>query len=403
MQIEADASVTTRLDQGEDVAAETDIWRVLAQTEQLDAFARAWIMLLAGAAEGVRQCALIFGPPDRGPYDLLARYPEQVSKAADTLLADATNVLQAAVEKRRPVIEGLEEAVTRIGYPLVFSGHLYGVVIVEMQAQDATSVRRTVRHLQWSAAGVEAFLGRDGFRQASALADKAQFLIGTVDALATEENGLDAARILANRLAHHMNCDSVAIGRHQKKSSRLMAVSQSATIDRRSAISRAIEAAQDEAIDQETVLVAPHSNPTSFTVIGAHEKLSRSLDGAQLLTVPLYSTNGAIGAVTLRRHGEPFTQDEVDLVDAVGAAAGPLIEDKWRVNRSLPVLAADRGMAFLKKLVGPRHFALKTITFTLLLAAPYLTFATDVYRVRARAVILRGNASPHFGALRRLH
>jgi hypothetical protein len=208
-----------------------------------------------------------------------------------------------------------------------------------------------------------------------------------MDALAAEASGLDAARILANRLAHHMNCDSVAIGRYKNKNSRLMAVSQSATIDRRSTISRAIEAAQDEAIDQETVLVAPRSDPTSFAVIGAHERLSRSLQGAQLLTVPLFSNDGAIGAVTLRRNGEPFTQDEVDLADAVGAATGPLIEEKWQMNRSLPVLAADRGTALLKKLIGPRHFALKAITFTLFLATVYFAFATDVYRVRARAVI----------------
>ncbi len=235
-------------------------WRILAQSERLDTFACAWIKLLARASDCVRQCALLLGPPDRGPYDLLARYPEQISHADDALLSDTSDVLQAALEKRRPAVEGIDDTVTRIGYPLVFSGHLCGALIVEMLANDAAAVRRTVRHLQWSAAGIEAFLGREGFRQASDSADKAQFLIGTIGALAVVEHGVDAARVLANRLARRLTAESVAIGRYQHKVSRLVAVSQSATIDRRSAISRSIEAAQDEAIDQETVLIAPRSD-----------------------------------------------------------------------------------------------------------------------------------------------
>jgi hypothetical protein len=368
VQTEANATNATALDQRDDVSAESDAWRILAQSEQLDAFARSWIKLLARASDGMRRCALLLGPPDRGPYDLLARYPEHTAQADDTLLSEASNVLQAAVEKRRPAIEGIDDTVTRIGYPLVFSGHLYGAVIVEMLAHDAAAARRTVRHLQWSAAGVEAFLGRDGLRQASDSADKAQFLISTIDALAAEEHGLDAARVLANRLARRMAADSVAIGRFQHKVSRLVAVSQSATIDRRSALSRSIEAAQDEAIDQETVLIAPRSDTTSFTVAGAHERLSRSLNGARLLTVPLFSSDSAVGAITLRRNGDRFSQAEIDLTDATGAAAGPLLSEKWQMDRSLPTLAADRSVAFLKKLVGPRHFVLKAITVALVVS-----------------------------------
>ena len=387
MQTEANASIPTAPDQRDDVSAEADAWRILAQSEQLDTFACAWIKLLARASDCVRQCALLLGPPDRGPYDLLARYPEQISHADDALLSDTSDVLQAALEKRRPAVEGIDDTVTRIGYPLVFSGHLCGALIVEMLANDAAAVRRTVRHLQWSAAGVEAFLGREGFRQASDSADKAQFLIGTIDALAVVEHGVDAARVLANRLARRLTAESVAIGRYQHKVSRLVAVSQSATIDRRSAISRSIEAAQDEAIDQETVLIAPRSDRTSFTVAGAHERLSRSLSGAHLLTVPLFSSDSAIGAITVRRNEERFTQAEIDLTDAIGAAAGPLLSEKWRMDRSLPTLAVDRGIVFLKKLIGPRHFALKTITTALIVSVAYLALATDVYRVRARAAI----------------
>jgi hypothetical protein len=387
VQTEASVSAATTLAERGEVAAEPDLWRVLAQTEQLGDFARAWLALVSRASDGARQCALLLGPPDRGPYAVLARFPERAARADDAFLSETANVLNAALEKRRPAIEGIEDAVTRIGYPLVFSGLLHGAVIVEMRSHDTAAVRRTVRHLQWSAAGVEAFLGRDGFRQALASADKAQFLIGTIDALAAEEHGSDAARALANALARRMACDSVAIGRYQSKRSRLVAVSQSATIDRRSAVSRSIEAAQDEAIDQETALIAPTLDTASSTVTGAHERLSRSLDGAQVLTVPLFSNDGAIGAITLRRDSARFTQVEVDLADALGEAAGPLLYEKWQLDRSLPRLVADRGVAFFKKLVGPRHFTLKAIAVAIVGCISFLALATDIYRVRARAAI----------------
>ncbi len=120
---------------------------------------------------------------------------------------------------------------------------------------------------------------------------------------------------------------------------------------------------------------------------GAHERLSRSLSGARLLSVPLFSSDSAIGAITVRRNEERFTQAEIDLTDAIGAAAGPLLSEKWRMDRSLPTLAVDRGIVFFKKLIGPRHFALKTITTALIVSVAYLALATDVYRVRARAAI----------------
>jgi biotin carboxyl carrier protein len=259
-------------------------------------------------------------------------------------------------------------------------------VIVETRAHDATAARRIVRHLQWSAAGVEAFLGRDVYRQGLTSVDKAQFLIGTVDALAAEEHGADAARVLANSIARRLACNSVAVGRSRRKKSRLVAVSQSAAIDRRSALSRAIEAAQDEAIDQGSVLIAPRPDTPAFVAASAHDRLSHTLSGTHLLTAPLFSNDQAIGAITLRRSAA-FTQAEIDLIDALGAAAGPLLHEKWRQDRSLPALAFDRGVAILKKLAGPRHFAFKAIAAVLIAGAAYLALATDTYRSRARAQI----------------
>ena len=386
MQFEASPSIVTPLSGRSDGPAEPDLWRALAQTDRVQDFARAWLTLFCRSAHGMRQALLLLGPPDQGPYDALARFPDGPVAGEDPLMTKCASVLHAAIERRRPAIESCEAA-TLIGYPLLFSGSLHGVALVEAKSEDAALARRMLRHLQWSSAGIEAFLGRDARRQGVDSADRAQFLIGAVDSLASQEKGVDAGRTLANCLARRLECDICAVGRYRRKSSRLEAVSQSAGIDRRNSLSRAIEAAQDEAIDQETVLIAPRDSATSFVAAAAHEKLSRSLDGAHVLTTPLFSRDQAVGAITLTRRDRRFTLAETNLTDALGAAAGPLLEEKWRVDRSLPALAYERGLGFLGRLFGPRHFALKSISIGLAAALAYLTFATDVYRVRARAQI----------------
>ncbi len=352
MQGEASFSTNSLRDERGDSSVESDIWRVLVQSERLSDFARAWITLLCQSASGVRGGALLLGPPDRGPYDLFARFPEPPAGIDDTFAADCANVLRVAIEKRRPAIEGGDEA-TRIGYPLVFANLLHGAVLVEITERGAAAARRTVRHLQWSAAGVEAFLGRDAYRQNLTAVDRAQFLIGSIDALAAEEHGLDAARVLANCAARRLACDGVAIGQCRRRKSHLVAVSQNATVDPRSALARDIEAAQDEAIDQESALISPRAGASSLVAASAHDRLARAFGGPRLLTVPLFVGETVIGAMTLRRNGEPFAQADIDLADALGAAAAPLLMEKWRQDRSLPVLAYERALGVVKNLSGP--------------------------------------------------
>src|SRR5581483_10718790 len=126
---------------------------------------------------------------------------------------------------------------------------------------------------------------------------------------------------------------------------------------------------------------------SSLVAASAHDRLARAFGGARLLTVPLFVGETVIGAMTLRRNGEPFAQADIDLADALGAAAAPLLMEKWRQDRSLPVLAYERALGVVKKFVGPRHFTLKAVSIALVAGTAYLALATDIYRARARAQI----------------
>ena len=92
-----------------------------------------------------------------------------------------------------------------------------------------------------------------------------------------------------------------------------------ASVDRRGSLAIAIEAAQDEAIDQESAVLAPATGVSSSLLTRAHVQLSGIFGGAHVLTVPLIATDKAVGAVTLRRNDRGFTQEEINLADTLAS------------------------------------------------------------------------------------
>jgi multidrug efflux pump subunit AcrA (membrane-fusion protein) len=367
-------------------SAEPQAWRVLGQTEDFAEYARAWVSIVGRSADGLALALVLLGPAEQGPFEPVAQFPDKADGAG--FLQRAQSALRAAAERRRPVVESHGEAASVIGFPLLFSGRLHGVVLAEGKSSETNLTRRLMRHLQWSAYSLEAFVGRTAHREGVAATERAQFLIGVVDATAAQSKGNDAARTLANSLAHRFECENVVVGRFRRHRSKLVAASQAALIDRRHSLSRAFEAAQDESIDQGAPLDAPSTDRSHDLATAAHERLSRALEGAQVLTVPMFARETAVGAITLARpSARPFASRDIDLIDGVGAAIGALLEDKWRADRSLPALAFDRGAAFLGFLVGPRRLGLKAAVVAAIAGIAYLALATDEYRVRAHAQI----------------
>jgi hypothetical protein len=156
--------------------------------------------------------------------------------------------------------------------------------------------------------------------------------------------------------------------------------------DRKSQLSKAFEAAGDEAVDQAMALVAPGANNSSV-VLAAQMSLSKSLGNANVLTVPLVVRGDITGSIMLARDKRPFTQEDIDLIDALGAAVAPILHDKATTDRVWPMIAYDRTRGFVEKLIGPRHFGLKFGTVSFLAACLFLIFAKDEYRIRAHAEV----------------
>ena len=374
-------------------ASEAAIWLDLATAKDVESFGRAWLILACRPFDSLRRAALLLGPPDVGPYNPVARWSRRPEPGEiEPFVAALDAVFTAALSRRKPALEGIGDAdgtgqgQVLIGYPLMFADRLHGVVLAEAGALDQAGARRLVRHLQWSSGWIDSFLGRHADERATGLVDKANLLIHAVEAVAGERRLTNAARVLAGLVEQRFRCVQVGVGRTVRRRTRLLAISQTAVFENRSRRAKLFASAADEAIDQGTALAVPGAEHAAF-VTAAQETLRRESAGAPILTIPLVAESEVFGALVLVRQDQPFSQTEIDFIDALGTAVAPILAEKARTDRSLPVLAGARIVEFAGKLVGPRHLGLKAAVLGLLAVAAFLAFATESYQVRARAEV----------------
>jgi multidrug efflux pump subunit AcrA (membrane-fusion protein) len=363
-------------------------WTQLTAEAGEAAFLSAWLAVLGRAFAGLRQATVLLDPAGRGPYPPLARWaasPE--ADDAEGLAEGAAQVIHLALADRQPALEGVGDGEPGFAaYPLLLGERLHGAVVVEASLPDQATARRLLRHLQWSLPWLEAHLLRRRDREASALARRATTMIEALAALLGAAHAAEAAQALAALLDHRLGCERVAVGRIHRRRARLLALSQSAMFDRRSEQARLTMAAMDEAADQRAALLAPQAEGALLAI--AQAELSRANGGAQVLSLPLPRGEEVYGAITLLRAPDrPFTQAELDLVDAIAAAAGPVLADKWEKDAALAAIAARRGRALLGKLLGPRHPGLKAGVALGVLAVAFLALAEGTHRVPARGQV----------------
>jgi RND family efflux transporter MFP subunit len=151
---------------------------------------------------------------------------------------------------------------------------------------------------------------------------------------------------------------------------------------------RLIGAAMDEALDQRGVVLWPQAEVAVPVATHRHEKLGRAQGSGHILTVPLYAIDRFVGAITFERpEGRPFTQDDLDILEAVGTVLAPVLEEKRSNDRWLVTRAAESLWTQFARLVGPGYLARKAVVASLLAMGLFFWFATGPDRVSADAVI----------------
>ena len=343
-------------------------------------FAASWLVSLARMVEGLRQCLLVLSAPGKSRFKPLGVWPEG-AKPERVMM----NAVESCLKTGHTVIVTLDagegEGVS-IGIPINVSGQICGAVGVTIDPQSEENIRLILDQLQWSLGWIETLVRRRRISDSDGLVTVIELLATSLHHRRFQE----AATATATELATALQCERVAIGFMRGKHTRLRALSHSASFSKKANLVRAVEAAMDEAVDQQATLVMPEPDDAPERVITRHEKLMSGQEMTAVCTVPLTEGRDVIGALLLERV-KPFDRQTVQFCELAAALIGPALDVKRREDRWLTTKAWEVTGHLLAGIVGPRHAALKLWTLVLVALVASFWFATGTYRVTAKAVI----------------
>ncbi len=273
---------------------------------------------------------------------------------------------------------------------------LHAVVTLLIDARSKDTVRTTLAMaevLAGYAHGHAARLQVREMRRASFAFDLATRLIGAVNNAA----GFKGASIqLCNDLARQFDLDRVGLGWVHSDRVKLTALSDTEHFDRRMAMVQKLEAAMDEAFDQDQPVLfpqPPEEGPDgdvllSQAVVHAHRELASGNASLRVASFPLRVEEEVVGVVLIESAAEGEIEvATVEMIQAAMDLLAPLLKLRRSDDRALPMRAAAEARKAGAWAVGPRHTVWKIASIFVLALLLFVTFFTIDYRVTADASV----------------
>lgn len=370
----------------EPVAAEPSDWALLVDTGPVEAWCGAWLRIQLNWIGGVVRAVVCRRSSPEAELQWLA----ETAREDRTALAAQ---IEATFHETNGLAGAVDEEPGRFG--VSYYGELAGqasvVVAVQVERASEKELAEVLRQLQWGAAWLEDRLGggsrsatidgRPGPAQANSLID--------LIALTLDAGGFGAAsQGLVAQLARLLVCDRVSLGVEEGGAIKLATISHAAAFGRQMNLVRALEAAMDEAVDQNATLVYPAEREDAPVVLRDHAALAREQGGASLLTIPLGRKNAMRGALIFE-HAEAgaFTPERVAALEAIALAVTPILDLWRREDRPLWSKIVDAMRLQFGRLVGPGYLRRKLALGIVTILVLFFSFAKGEYRIGAEGVL----------------
>lgn len=371
---------STRADSASNTFLEQTLWQQFRAAESPEDVIHRWLALQCQYLAGARCAVVVLAEAGVGPFAPVASWPER--DAPDPSLSAIT---ERCLREKRPV--ATEEATRRLAIPLEIDGELRGAVAVAADAGDADG-RSLLWQLRWGSAWLEALLRRHQGREDEQQQQRTLLTFDLIGLVLEQESVSASLNALVTELAQRFACDPVSIGFVDKARVKLQAVSHSAQFGERMSFVAHIEAAMEEAVDQDVVVLLPTPGSWDYRVVLSHEALAESHHSADILTVPLKAGGRATGALTLERSsGPPFSDEEVMTIDAAVSVLGPLLELQRRDAFSLWRRTQETARAQAARLFGPHYLGRKLALAAVAVVVALFTVVTGDYRVTSPALV----------------
>lgn len=365
------------------------VWASFAAPRNSEEFYASWLAILCAQVGKVDAAMLLLGPDPQGGYTPAAIWPDA---RHDVTRLGA--IARRALAERRGVLEQNQaaapapEAHAQVAYPVEFSGTLYGLAVLELAARSEQDLQHALRLMHWA---MPALVGvfrdldvaeqKERLRRVSAATD----IVGS----AMQEAKLAASALaVVNEIVVRLDCSRVSLGLEDHQGDiTVIAISHSATFERRANTVRLLREAMEEVLDQGGEVVYPSSDEQALAML-AHAGLAQEARDLAVLSVPLPGQGRDIGVLTLERaSGGPFDQAAIELCRVVGLLVGPILELKRANERGIVRRAWEAGRDAAQTLFGPRRAGAKMLALIAAAIILFLAFANGEYRVAARTAV----------------
>ena len=381
------------------------LWLRLRDAPDAGVLHQSWLALQCRFLDGAVAGGLFLESGRDRELRALATWPQEGARPVLELAARRARDegRGIALELDAPAAEPGDAPRCVVAQPVRLADGGRGIVAIEVAHRSPVALEQTLRRLAWGTARLEL----EAERARSATAGRLESLLQLVAAPLEHDRFRTAATAFASELASLLSCDRVSFGTFEGRTVTVRAVSHSAQFAERANLTRAVEAAMNEALDQEGIVVWPPPGGelpgvARGLVTRAHERLAAESRARSLCSVPLAHGSRFCGAVTCERGDErPFEAAEIELLEAAVALAGPLLDIQRRDDRWIgpKILEAARGG--LAGLFGAGHQGAKLVAGLATCVLLFLTFARAEFRVSADATleaeVLRAAVAPFDG------
>lgn len=360
-----------------------DAWQALARARTGDQLAQAWLTVLCQALLQARAGLVLMAQPDGAFAPVAAEPPARE-------LAYLADIATEALRQRAGVLRRNEQGEALLAYPLTLADSLSGAVVLDLGPADAAAAERARQLTHWGAGWLLDLMRQIDQARTQAGARQARFLLDTVLALQNEPGPREAALALVHAVGRELGCHQVQLALAQGRTLKREAVSHAAVSDDRSQQAALALQAMHEAFDQGQRILWPEPPATegevAVKVTAGHARYAAEAAARALCSLPLVAAHETMGVLLLERD-TPFNADEAALLDALGAAVGPLLLLQRDAGQGL----AARALRSLRRGVGhatdSAHPALKLGLGAAALLLLALAAVPLPYRVSAGAIV----------------
>ena len=223
--------------------------------------------------------------------------------------------------------------------------------------------------------------------------------------LNAEQKFMGAAMALCNEVAARYRCQRVALGWLDGAYVRVAAISHLEQFEKKMDSAQALEAAMEEAFDQDEEIVFPRPTDAG-SVVRDHEAYCRSQGTENMVSVPLRVDQSPVAVLSCER-SDPFSEVDARGLRVVCDQAAQRLSELKKRDRWFGARATGAVREGLSRFFGVEHTFAKALGVILTLVLAFVLFGSLNYRVEGKFILRTDDLAylpaPFDGYIRDVH